>query len=129
MRMIKFRANDSNGNWYYGSLIRYKSGEAAIANFERYGYECSDMARIKVDPKTVGLFTGLVDKNGNEIYEGDIITYYVSLKKVDGEFVEDARKTVVEWDGVGFNIASLSKITHTIEVIGNVHDNPELMNG
>ena len=129
MRIIKFRANDNNGNWYYGSLIQYKSGEAAIANFERYGNECSTMSRTNVDPETVGLFTGLVDKNGNEIYEGDIITYYVSLKKVDGEFVEDTRKTVVEWDGAGFNIASLSKITHTIEVIGNVHDNPELMNG
>ncbi len=127
MREIKFRGK-AYRRWVYGGLVYSDNIEPAIY-FEVGNKVYKRMDWAYVDPATVGQFTGLTDKNGKEIYEGDVITFYVSLKKVNGEFVEDIRKTVVEWDGAGFNIASLSKITHTVKVIGNIHDNPELLKG
>lgn len=147
MRTIKFRGKDSNGNWRYGSLIQYKSGETAIAKFSRYGYECSEMKRTLVDPDTVGQFTGLTDKNGKEIYEGDILR-----EPPENEYrKENYTAYEVFWHGndcashhIGWQMNRchfqgntcgtvyipefLPKATARMVVIGNIHDNPELIN-
>lgn len=136
MRAIKFRGKDTKSEeWLYGSLIQYKSGETAIAKFSRYGYECSEMKRTLVDPDTVGQYTCLVDMNGRDIFEGDIIFHEGST--FGG---------VVQWHPNGYffindsygkkypRCNSYRALGDMLEgkffvVKGNIHDNPELMKG
>jgi uncharacterized phage protein (TIGR01671 family) len=146
MRAIKFRGKDTkSGEWRYGDLITYKSGEAAIANFSRYGYECSDMNRVLVGLKTVGQFTGLHDKNGKEIFEGDILLWTRKNVHIEGRQPQDfSHKCVVYYDNdkcafqfrcelrcgacVGYLDFDDDRTDESfVEVVGNIHDNPDLI--
>lgn len=145
MRTVKFRGKDCNGNWHYGSLIQYKSGDVAIANFERYGNECSTMSRIEVDPDTIGEFTGLTDKNGKEIYEGDILLWTRKNVHIEGRPREDfSDKCIVYYDNgkrafqfryelrcgacVGYLDFDDDRADESfVEVIGNVFDDSGLI--
>lgn len=72
-----------------------------------------------VDPDTVGQFTGLTDKNGKKIFEGDIIKWDAA------EWGEEYCEPVV-WDYSFFSMRQ-DDWQHFCEVIGNIHDNPELL--
>ena len=84
-------------------------------------------------PETIGQFTGLTDKNGKKIFEGDVVLYPWSdqdkpqrftIKFKDGQFVASPVKETEEyWD---FMVGGYSK---EMEIIGNIHDNPELLGG
>lgn len=119
MREILFRGKwTGNGEWVEGDLLHYESGEMAICKgFSKYGYEATEIVgRYKVIPETVGQYTGLTDKNGKKIFEGDIMRN---------------AGNVVAFCGGNFCIngdSPLSYWTET-EVIGNIYDNPELMKG
>ena len=126
MRTIKFRGKDrKSGEWFFGNLYDADNrGRTHICSLER--------GSLDVDPSTVGQFAGLFDKNGKEIYEGDIVQSKLKrARKYDERLVVCFGK--LEWKVKNANgsTTSLSLIAeyHTIEVIGNIHDNPELLKG
>ncbi len=152
MREIKFRGKRlDNGEWAYGDL-RQVEGSAYILDYDTGDDGVSQEHRIffniayQVDPATVGQYTGLKDKAGVEIYEGDVI------KLVTADFEEititcefgPVRRQIfeneVEITGFYFVRSNDGRktfpITHNYlgkhdteiwTVIGNIHDNPELM--
>lgn len=83
----------------------------------------------EVIPKTVGQYTGLTDKNGTKIFEGDIVRYGDTIHQV----VFEQRNTTAYFGLVYSEIETMPfghyQDLKQIEVIGNIHDNPELMKG
>lgn len=129
MREIKFRGFTTDcidNEWVYGDLIHYDTDETyIIPQNDRY-WDISDYEN-RVDETTVGQFTGLKDKNGKEIYEGDIL----ELPKGSKRYVEwdDTYKLFVLVDSVGKKV-SMSIInwsTENTKVIGNIFENKELL--
>lgn len=120
MRTIKFRGKRiDNGEWVIGQLVKMW-GEWHILNSDNVN------TAYPVDPATVGQYTGLNDTNSREIYEGDIFQA--------GYFGE---VDVVMWDNENARYIGRSPqgcISYvgrepTVKIIGNIHDNPELLKG
>lgn len=124
MREILFRGKNIRGIWHIGLLAHignawYISNKAGIAT------------AFEVIPETIGQYTGLIDKNGKRIFEGDIV-------KCTSRF--DAKDMVVIFETAEFHLVDCQKYknyteccgyrhfgTLETEVIGNIHDNPELV--
>lgn len=74
-------------------------------------------------------FTGLHDKNGKEIYEGDTVKYIYPYRRNNGKVYDTNRKQVVKWvnsrQHTGFNLGNPN--VGNLEVIGNIYENPELI--
>lgn len=127
MRKIQFRGMDLNGDWHYGLLSILNT------NNLKSGYYISNSAGMplayKIRPETVGQFTGFVDKNGKEIYEGDLLASGVLPQKV--EYTKDVQTNYGHGDStttvyLGFRFGSWGNsendIKHNLEVIGNIHE-------
>jgi uncharacterized phage protein (TIGR01671 family) len=125
MHKILFRGKPKNEliDWVYGYYFysELTCKHCIMGESKDYGYNC-----IEVIPETVGQYTGLKDKNGTKIFEGDITKHRSNysgndvvavITYTDGCFLAMADKDS------GFNISD------KLEVIGNIHDNPELLNG
>lgn len=129
MREILFRGKrKDNGEWVYGDLVSKKY----IQNVYRveYGYVVPYNC-FEVIPETVGQYTGLTDKNGKKIFEGDIIEHHVQ-----GNFV--VNRGIVNYDQKNARFAMQLNTMNpcfslynreAFEVIGNIYDNPELQEG
>ena len=122
MRKIKFRGKRlSTREWVYGSLIQWKDGTMTIITENK-----EDHSEFYVNPDTVGQYTGLKDRNGQDVYEGDL------LRTSEGNIM------IAEWVGSGIVTRCLTPTydgmmntnRHAFPVnekIGNIHDNPELL--
>ena len=126
MRTIKFRGKPIKGeqlyeNFVYGYLAKYASGVYNILVPIQWGFE-----NYEIDPETIGQFTGLIDKNGNEIFEGDILDFNgltVEVRFLRGVFALLVNGNLYDELGVDCRTDLYAK------VIGNIHDNPELLKG
>lgn len=137
MREILFRGKTYSGKWIYGDLVQNTEDKEVLiisaVGTDKYRYKI-------VIPETVGQFTGLTDKNGKKIFEGDILrpfddeivvvswidcystlglrTYTtVTVKKRGKEISENFNGLASLWD---YDLAKN-------EIIGNIHDNKELL--
>lgn len=132
MREILFRGKTKKGDWAYG-YVQINSNEMALI------YPIDDFIGIKVIPETVGQYTGLTDKNGKKIFESDIV------KAIQTEYDEDKEKEPIVFEFIGemifedgcfglrtkhivdFYAPMWEEEDVKLEVIGNLFDNPELL--
>lgn len=116
MREILFRGKDIKGNWYEGLLAHN------IAKDEWYiSNKAGISTAYQVRPETIGQFTGLTDKNGTKIFEGDIVEYEGKRYSIN-YLPHYARFSAVKPNTV-FCVFAYQRG----EVIGNIYDNPELI--
>lgn len=146
MKEIKFRGKSEETNeWVYGQLLYLDNqpfivGELVEANSEYTNLEWWQ----PVYPNSVGQFTGLHDKNGEEIYEGDIIEY--TFDNEDSLFISEESKRIglkkridkVYWQewrssfAVGCELVNTDLFRYVrggnrVTIIGNIYENPELI--
>lgn len=133
MREILFRGKRcDNGEWVNGSLLNPYRKKPLIAHYED-GQEILGYI-VEVISETVGQYTGLRDKNGERIFEGDIVDVLynpryggvakqrIGIRKVvfeDGCFMME--------DDEGYHLHFI--VNEDITVVGNIYDNPELLEG
>lgn len=141
MRTIKFRGKRvDNGEWVYGHYATMNLTETGgvkntnviiLENSFYAAYEWLDDFH-EIDKETLGQFTGLVDKNGKEIYEGDILSVWrLGFNKIFEVKWRDEGEPKYILYPQPFNEdwwTCRSDMQMSWEVIGNIHDNPELMN-
>ena len=125
MREILFRGKCKTDNeWLYG--FPYVTRKNAV-KINWYCSEFGSMRTDEVDPETVGQYTGLTDKNGKRIYEGDIVksnhcAYVIMWDSVKAMFYLRDPVSMVTSDFYNYFGSDLT-------VIGNIHDNPEILKG
>lgn len=79
------------------------------------------------DPATVGQFTGLLDRNGKEIYEGDVVEYVCDGAQIGFMVYDDFGCVSIEYGDETYLQTINLRLLSMMEVIGNIHDNPELL--
>lgn len=141
------RTKYKNGDWVYGLVTRLY--DERFENLPAEMTNTSGVSGIEVDYKTIGQYIGLTDKNGQKIFEGDIVKF---VNHIDEIYNEEIGVCVFEQDECNFvlqrkvknpenchistsisTVYLISNRTYSkecwYEVIGNIHDNPELMKG
>lgn len=150
MREILFRGKRlDNSDWVEGYLYEHEPPLVGIVSekdepeaskwfIARTGFADWNMPRpvelVEVDPSTVGQYTGLKDKNGKRIFEGDVLKRYY-----DDLYADDAVIEHVVWFNNGWCANDVTNMTYEAysifkddvipyaEIIGNIHDNPEFL--
>lgn len=131
MREILFRGKRTdNAEWvegHYHYSNWYLPPSMKIVDTTHHILPIGHGDSYKVAPETVGQFTGLTDKNGKKIFEGDIVDILTENEEIGVVEYEDGGFLV---SADGFCVDFHSNINGTdLEVIGNIHDNPELLGG
>lgn len=129
MREILFRGKDIRGNWHIGLLAHvgnawYISNKAGIAT------------AFEVIPNTIGQYTGITDDNGKKIFEGDILGVtnddpdydYITKVYLDCDTLcVDVEGQDYDYTAIGFAVDIWGDECDRVEIIGNIYDNPELL--
>ena len=120
MREIKFRGRDEHGEWHFGDLLSWP----IIRSFNGWNYEYKEVAA-----DTVGQYIGRKDKKHREIYEGDLVkdsnnyVYRVVYNEYLASFgLRRKQDAYMHYFGDAFE-------SEACEIIGNIYDNPSLMEG
>ncbi|MEN6375496.1 MAG: YopX family protein [Smithella sp.] len=138
MKEIKFRGMSLSGEWFCG-LLSHSNGRNMMQPVT--GYYISNSAgqpwAYAVRPETIGQFIGRRDKNGKEIYEGDVCRFSVPMSLYIGKSENNRFIGEIKWDDSELGYYLLSNNGHhpyvrlwiamDIEVIGNIYENPELL--
>lgn len=114
-----------DGEWVFG----YVFSDLGAMKIRQYGTDRPEYNDYEVDPETVGQYTGLIDKNGKKIFEGDIVRYGDTIHEVIFE-----QRNGTAYFGLVYSEAETLPFGHyqdlrQIEVIGNIYDTPELLKG
>lgn len=137
MRGILFRGKEPQGDWCYGGLIQ-SANDFYISFYISIGIDKGFMCAF-VKPETIGQYTGLTDKNGKKIFEGDIVTYDDAEADYEGYhdnvFLNCGEVRISAWDGIYFTNRQTVEMSDLYEsetmvdceIIGNIYDNPELL--
>ena len=139
MREILFRGKTFNDKWVEGALVKWSKAHSII---RKYGSDTIGLYEYSVVPETVGQYTGLTDKNGKKIFEGDILKI---VHKYQSPFDDDTKEYIdITTDVVFFDdeglcfsygkspfLCVVDNVTAEYEVIGNIYDDnlEELANG
>ena len=123
MREVLFRGKRSdNGKWVKGYLYITHIGAHEIGsydaeiNIERFTFD--------VIPETVGQYTGLTDKNGVRIFEGDIVDY------ISSDVIGNPKTgTIIVEDMTDYDTMIYLNHSEELQIIGNIHDNPDILKG
>ena len=145
MREILFRGKRfDNNEWVYGSYLDENNLGIFTDDTE---YEDCNIAIVEVNTETIGQYTGLTDKNGKKIFEGDILKYtrrnwlysqssknatyfvaYLEMYYDDTCAAFKCRHYDENWKLIGGGFSPLNAEEIIVEVIGNIYDNTELLN-
>lgn len=123
MRTIKFRGKSIDTNeWLYGDLVHSSDMKrSAILVNDKISYD-----ECEVNPFTVSQFTGLYDKNQNEIYEGDILDF--NGLNIEVRFVRGVFALLCNGD-LDEELRGDCRTDFFAKIIGNIYDNPKLIKG
>ena len=124
MREILFRGKRvNNGEWFQGYPCHYgwigKEKDYIIPDY------ASALYTAEVDPETVGQYTGLTDKNGNKIFEGDIVWDNYEEERGVVQWYNDMAKFIITYST--FTVDFDNVYGEELQIVGNVYDNPELL--
>ena len=142
MREILFRGKRTiNGDWVYGDFVHGNERKSLRDSIFVYDSETQSFNDYEIKPSTLGQYTGLTDKNGKRIFEGDILHIAKIADGLGGYYqppLDYPVNVVVKWDLCAWMWETLCDDKRYItfpdawchyecEVIGNIHDNPELL--
>ena len=126
MREILFRGKRYNGEWIYDSETYIRDGDGIWLSDD-------DLNVVQVQEDTVGQYTGLKDKNGEKIFEGDIVKYSTTCEIFTvawhGSFAEFVISELQKPNKATRGSKNMYLVNRYCEVIGNIYDNPELLEG
>ena len=124
------RTEYKNGEWVYGWVygLVTKLDDEQFENLPAEMTDINAISNIEIDYKTIGQYTGMLDKNGNKIFEGDIVDFS-DRSDGDGYGVVryDENETEFEFESDNICRSLGSYYPKNIEVIGNIYDNPEFL--
>lgn len=135
MREICFRGKSiATGKWVEGFLIVNKDGTCFIKDTDyNVNNGKNDLIPVEVEPSSIGQYCGLLDKNGKRIFENDVCTFYNRYSK--STYTRVVRFCpLLACFGLYPNMTEIYEYESDwlkisdVEIIGNIHDNPELLN-